>query len=280
MRKAIILTACLLSLLGCSKEQISSRPCTFDVEITEIKSNKIRFTINPSNPDAYYSFRIEPDYSELYNYTGKVLLESEMMVLLDLYDIFDMDSQQNMDFADTFCYQGRTQQVEMFLDPGRDHKLVVFQVNPWKREGLSYPKEVLFRTRDFIPSDLKFSLEFRGDTLRIHPSDLQADYFWDYESVEIVNDEYVSPIPYFYSLIDMYEQYGFMESQLSRGDDEWVFPRDDQGISPGTQRYLILAGYKDGQLNTEETIVKFTWSPGSSGIDEWILPNEGYEEEE
>lgn len=43
--------------------------------------------------------------------------------------------------------------------------------------------------------------------------------------------------------------------------------------------YLILAGCRDGEINSEKTIVKFVWSPGASAITEWIWPSENEEEE-
>lgn len=46
--------------------------------------------------------------------------------------------------------------------------------------------------------------------------------------------------------------------------------RDDAGMPEGQNWYLILAGYQDGDLNSDETLVKFTWSPGESHIVEVI----------
>lgn len=279
MRKIILLAACLLTLAGCSKEQISSRPCEFDVKITDLKGDKIRFTITPSNAEAYYAYRLEPEYWEPYHLSGDALLQAEMEDLVNEYKLFDLDKNPNVDFADAFCYQEQAELVELFLDRRMNYKLVVFQVNPWRMEGLGTPKEVYFRTPDVEFVDLHFNLDFDGDTLRIHPSDPDATYYWDYEEVQIVDSEYNSPISYYHILVDMYEQYGFMDSQVSRGDNEWVFPRDDKSLAPGRECYLVLAGYRDGEINSEKTIVKFVWSPGASAITEWIWPSENEEEE-
>lgn len=279
MRKIILLAACLLTLAGCSKEQISSRPCEFDVKITDLKGDKIRFTITPSNPEAYYAYRLEPEYWEPYRLSGDALLQIEMEDLINEYKLFDLDKNPNVDFADAFCYQEQAELVELFLDRRMNYKLVVFQVNPWRMEGLGTPKEVYFRTPDVEFVDLHFNLDFEGDVLRIHPSDPDATYYWDYEEVRIVDSEYNSPISYYHILVDMYEQYGFMDSRVSRGDNEWVFPRDDKSLAPGRECYLVLAGYRDGEINSEKAIVKFVWSPGASAITEWIWPSENEEEE-
>lgn len=270
MRKVLLLTACLLSLLGCSKEQISSRPCSFDVNLTSVKGNKVHFTITPSNPEAYYTYSLEWEGGDGYGLYGSVLMEYEMEKVMELYDLYKYYDGEQLDFADVFCYQGTTERTQMFLDRNTNYKLVVFQVNPWKREGIGYPREILFRTADYKLVDLHFDLQFQGDTLHIHPSDPDVHYLWDYETVEIIESEYASPFNYFYKLADMYEQYGFLETVYSQGDEEWVFPRDDAGMPEGQNWYLILAGYQDGDLNSDETLVKFTWSPGESHIVEVI----------
>lgn len=278
MRKFILLLSCIVPLLAaCSKEQLSSQPCSFDVKITEIKGTKMRFTITPSNPEAYYTYRLLADYEEAFKLTGQTLLDNQMEFLLGLFDLFGEYENKNHDFADIFCYRGTTNQVEMMMERERTYKLVVFQVNPWKKEGLGLPKEVLVTTPNPRTIDLSFQLEFHGDTLRIHPSDAEATYFWGYESKEIVVEEYVSPVIYFYSVIDMYEQYGFMNSMLSKGDVEWVFPRDDNGIPAGREWYLMAAGYHDGDINSDDTVISFTWSPGESRITDWLWPLEDYE---
>ncbi len=32
-----------------------------------------------------------------------------------------------------------------------------------------------------------------------------------------------------------------ISSRVSRGDNEWVFPRDDKSLAPGRECYLVLA---------------------------------------
>lgn len=279
MRKIILLAACLLTLAACSKEQISSRPCEFDVKITDLKGDKIRFTITPSNPEAYYAYMLEPDYWESYHLTGDALLQREMEQLITNFELFDLDKNPNVDFADAFCYQDQADLVQLFLDRQTNYKLVVIQVNPWKKEGIGTPKEVYFRTPDVEFVDLHFQLTFDGDVLHIHPSDPAAPYYWEYEEVEIVDNEYNSPIVYYHTIVDMYEQYGFMDSLVSRGDNDWVFPLDDKSLPAGKECYLILASYRDGEINSDETIVKFIWSPGESALTEWIWPSENDEYE-
>lgn len=273
MKKIILLLSLIVPMLAaCSKEQISSRPCDFDVEITELKGSKIRFTITPSNPEAYYTFALIAGDEPMYEISGEPLIARQMTILKEFYDLFGRFGRKNASFADSFCYKGRTEQAELFLSRDMPYKLAVFQVNPWKMEGMGTPEEVFFRTLNPKIIDLDFDLQFSGDTLRIHPSDPERTYVWDYESKEIVDDEYGSPLIYYYTLMDMYEQYGFMESVLCEGDFEWVFPRDDEGMPAGKDWYLILSGYKDGEVDSEETLVLFNWEPEQSCIKEWFLP--------
>lgn len=271
MRKILLLLSFIVPLLAaCSKEQISSRPCDFVVNITELKGSKVRFTITPSNPEAYYTFSLISEDTGGYELSGDALVAHEMQILKEKYDLLGRFGRQNVSFADSFCYKGRTEQAELFLARNLNYKLVVFQVNPWKLEALGSSEEVLFHTLDTQLIDLDFDLQFSGDTLRIHPSNPEQTYVWDYESRDIIDEEYGSPLIYYYSLMDMYEQYGFMESVLNKGDREWVFPQDDEGITAGKEWYLILSGYQDGDVNSEETVVVFTWEPGLSAVTEWL----------
>lgn len=273
MRRLILLLSCIVPLLAaCTKEQISSRPCTFAVELTELKGTKVRFTITPSNPDAYYSYGLVEKGDDAYDLSGDALIEEQMAWLKEIHAEMKQYGRENPDFASSFCFQGRTEQVEMYLTRETAYKLIIFQVNPWKIEGLGAPKEVYFQTPNPKVIDLDFDLQFSGDTLRIHPSLPDQTYIWDYEEREIIEEEYGSPIAYFYSLLDMYEQYGFMDSAVVRGDDEWVFPRDDKLMPAGREWYLLMAGYQDGNINSPENLVLFTWKPGEARIEEWILP--------
>lgn len=273
MRRLILLLSCIVPLLAaCSKEQISSRPCDFDIKITELKGTKIRYTVTPSNPEAYYVCRLVAEFDEEYRLSGKQLVDSEMETLKQMYSFFVDFGRQTHNFSDAFCFRGRTEQVEMYLTRNMAYKLVIFQVNPWKVEALGEPEEVYFQTVNSRVIDLDFDLEFSGDTLRIHPSLPGQTYIWDYEERDIIEAEYASPLVYFYSLLDMYEQYGFSDSVVNKGDDEWVFPSDDAAMPAGKEWYLILAGYQDGDINSGETLVRFTWSPGASAITERIMP--------
>lgn len=273
MRKIILLLCLLVPLLAaCSKEQISSRPCGFDVQITELKGTKVRFTITPTNPEAYYTFSLIAEDEDAYKLSGEALVASQMELVKEMYDLFGRFGRQDVKFADSFCYKGRTEQSEMYLSRDMSYKLVVFQVNPWKIEALDGSEEVLFRTLNPKIIDLDFDLQFSGDTLRIHPSNPDQTYVWDYETREIIDEEYGAPLFYYYSLMDMYEQYGFMEGVLCKGDMEWIFPLNDAGMPAGKEWYLILSGYQDGEVNSEETVVAFTWEPGQSVMTEWLLP--------
>ena len=64
----------------------------------------------------------------------------------------------------------------------------------------------------------------------------------------------------------MYEDYDFMGNILSKGPDEWVFSRDDKNLREGSICSLTIAGYEDGEINTNIFAVRFEYHKDGSEL--------------
>ena len=118
------------------------------------------------------------------------------------------------------------------------------------------------------------TMVFHASSTHAYPAGKPTDYLYkenrDYGYTGHFFAEYRYHFSKLFSLGLQADFEGILETVYSQGDEEWVFPRDDAGMPEGQNWYLILAGYQDGDLNSDETLVKFTWSPGESHIVEVI----------
>ena len=262
-----------LGLLLCScasKEQLASMKSDFDIQIKEVKGTKVRFSITPENEYAYYVYGVINEDTPQFDASDADLIEEQLNILNDMYDIYLHEGQVSVSFTDVFCFRGPHELTSVDLSPGKDHLLLVFQIDPKTQKSIGELHKVPFRTKDIDYTDLSFDFEWCGDTLRIYPSKNDVAYFWDYENTQVIDNEYGSPYHYYYSLVDMYEKYGFMDSLTDKGMTEWVFPRDDKSLMEGEQCDMILAAYGDGEIRSKATILRFTWRKGRSVVDEYF----------
>lgn len=96
------------------------------------------------------------------------------------------------------------------------------------------------------------------ETLAFHNSPSRLDgtvktrdyrYYWDYDRESRVYDNYNWPYGYFYSLVDMYDQYGFVDKVYSQGPEDYDFSGDwlkDGEITSRVSALTLL--YKDGKM--------------------------------
>lgn len=261
MRKLLLHILPVLAILsGCTnKEKMALDTCSFDVRVQKVGGTKVWFSITPSNPYAYYAFGLVSSYSDVYDASMAELSQMQIEWMRQVYDNYVYSEEDVPGFSDVFLYRGPREMRETLLARDTDHKLVVMQVDPVKRTVIGETAMVIFHTLPVEDVDLGFSLSFAADTLRITPSDNSLSYYWDYDSTELMYQEYLTPQYYFYFLADMYESYDFMGNLLNRGPVEWVFSRDDKTIEEGGQYTLLIAGYADGEYNTAYTRVDFIY---------------------
>ena len=260
MKRLIIITATVLAALACTKEQSSTDPCTFEISIPKVKGTKAWFSIKPSNPNAYYAYGVFNELAEdIYDLPVMDLAKINLDWWIDAYKMWE-ESQENIGtFADVYCYQGEREIKQTGLGMGLEHRLFVVQLDPQTRTIIGTPQDVRFTTKSVEMLPLKFDIEFGADYITITPSDPSATYYWDYDNAEQIERTYFTPQIFYYSVVDLYEDYDFMPNMISKGTETYVFSQNDKSLEEGERCTLVLAGYANGEINSDSTVYEFVY---------------------
>jgi len=264
MRK-IFYAAAILLLAGCAsqKDKFNPDPCSFDIKITELKGTRIKFTITPEDEYACYAFGIVNSYDPRFNGSAAELAEDQINWMNEAYELMSSYGDFSSSFMDIMCYRGPRNLSLDDLVSDTEHKIIFIQVNPQTHSLIGTPQVVQFRTKQVVKNTgLTFDISFEGDKVIIVPSDPDATYYWDYDNKLLIEDRYITPGIYFKKLIYMYEDYDFMNNILSKGRDEWEFAVDDPEMVEGETCTLVVAGYENGEINTDLTILDFIYRKG------------------
>ncbi|MBO4455330.1 MAG: hypothetical protein J5759_02685 [Bacteroidales bacterium] len=267
-RLLLYILACILLTACYGIEKGSVKPTTFSVSINEVHGTSTTFTIYPGDENAWYAYTILSEYvSSSFSMSEEEIAKNELSYMLMSYNNYFVQQENNTArFSDIFCYQGTRDFTERFLIPDSSYRIVVFQIDPYKKVLLNRFCSVELKTKGTVYSDLSFDLSFSADTLRIIPSEPDATYFWDCEDTSNILDDYGDVNYYFRSLIYLYQDYQFIGNLLHTGTLEWVFSRDDKSIKDGDRRTIMVAGYADGELNTPITSVSIVYHKDSVEI--------------
>ena len=110
---------------------------------------------------------------------------------------------------------------------------------------------------------MSFKIVCSGNRFTIIPSDLERTWFWEYESEEKLMDVYETPFFFYYSIIDMYDQYDVLDHLLSKGVDTWTLPEDDRSIKEGIVYNMVMSAcYTDGEICSEVLYANFIYQDG------------------
>lgn len=259
MKKIILIAAALLAALSCTKEPSFTDPCTFEVSVSKVKSSKVWLSIKPSNPKAYYAFGVFSEQADIYDLPVTELAQMNLEWWKTTYDNWKKMEENAGSFADVFCYQQEREIKETGLGAGLEHRCFVAQLNPETRTIIGTPQEVRFTTKSVEMIPLTFDVRFGPDRVTITPSDPSAPYYWDYDSQEVIENKYFTPGIFFYSIVDLYEDYDFMPNMISRGTETYVFSEQDKSLEEGETCVLVLAGYAGGEINSDRTEYQFVY---------------------
>lgn len=252
--RRIILTLCSVLLLAACSEKvvIVDKPVGLSLHIDEVKGTKIILTITSDDPDAYYSYCL---WNELAG-APEFLLEYLTEVAETDYEVRKSNGALKIaSFADLNCYRGTRTLRATGLTPDWDYTVLVFQLNPTTHEVIGDVLVEKVHTKPVEGAPLDFRFQFQGRTITVVPSDPQRPYFWDFDNQLQMYNNYMWPYGWYYALIDMYEQYGFMEHLLSVGTD--VYDASGDHFEEGEICTLIACAYEDGELTSEYTEVDF-----------------------
>lgn len=252
--------ACLAALLaalvlaGCTaKEIIVATPVDLGVEIRSVTGTKVNFQVTAGNQDAcYIYFTLSKQHLD-FDIPEK---EAARNYLDYLEEVYNEQEEHIGSFADWACYRGSREVRLMHLSSGVRYKLLLFQVHPGTREIIGDVRSVIFQTPEvpMTPMDISFAL--KGTTLIITPSDPGCGYIWSVDRLSRINDDFGSPYFYLYSVIDMFERYGFIEALICKGPDSYEIPVESLWQR---ETYCVCAvAYDQGEITSYDYSFYFT----------------------
>jgi len=250
MKKYILLSLILLLAACTNKDKMATEPCSFEVKVKKVTGTKVWLDITPANDAAYYAFGMVDEGLPYYDMDVHKLAVNQLEMMHETYTRYAAHRPNVGSFLDFYCYREARQVKETHLLSDWSYRLLLIQVNPKTIEMIGDPVVVDFHTGpvDFDPD---FTIDFKcdGSKLILIPSNLEADYYWDYDETAVINEEYGSPEMYFYDLVDMNEDYEFMPNMIDRGVCEYDLAYD-RGIDEGVRHTIVATGYKNGEINT------------------------------
>lgn len=256
----------LLLFASCQKEEFL--PTEIKVKIETVTGSRVRFTVTPKSPQAYYSYVLINERDENFNKPLADICNEEIELMEFAYYVFQSD-----DFLDIFFYRGSRQFNENQLYDDMDYKLIVFQINPKTHKLIGDPVCSTFHTKPVPEYDLHFQTVFEGEVLTITPSDNDLPYVWQFEETEMIINQYGGATSYLYSIVGMYQEYGFLDWYYFAGPTVLDFS-NESNMEDGTKYTLVICGCDDGELTTTSTIVKFIYHPGNIEVLEIIEKDE------
>ena len=263
MRKLLYICMAGLLVLGCTKNKPVTTPCGFDLKVDWVKGSRAQFTVTPDNPNAHYCYGVLAADHPLYNQSDAEIIRFQMDWMNSDYANLRKEGAVQGEFEDLFCFKGTRSIKSLLMPSDMDHKLLVFQVNPETDQSIGPVYAVVFHTQPVPEVELTFTIESKDNMFRILPSDKNVTWFWEYERKEKIEDVYEDPYFFYYNIIDMYDEYGFLEHNLAIGDDEWELPRDDRSIREGVKYIMMMSACTaDGEICSDVTYAEFVYQDG------------------
>lgn len=252
-----ILLACLV-LSGCTaKEILVSTPVDIDVSLDKVSASKLVFSVRVSNQDAHYCYALnQMDNNEYFSGTDREIAQHHLDLEKQSFDIINKYNPQDCSFMEYACYRGDRTLKMAHIKSGTRFKLLVFQVDPVSESIVGNIISREFTTSAIEKKNLTFDFSLDGTVLSITPSSSDITYYWDFELEERIYNNFLSPDGYFYSVIDMYGDYGFIDNLLTKGKCSYDFARDV--IQEGQTYILMASACSKGEIDSELTIRRFS----------------------
>lgn len=257
MRK-LILALGLLSLVACTEKAIVvTTPMNMSLTVNEVKSTKVIFTITADNPDAYYTYCL---WNEMSGSLEGLIDYLTTMAEEDYRQKTENEAIKIASFADLNCYRGTRTIRATRLTPDCDFTLLAFQLNPVTHEVIGPIRSESIHTKPAENRPLDFQFRFEGKRITVVPSDSNRPYYWAFDTQQAMYDNYLWPYGWLYSLIDMYEQYDFMDLLTSRGSVVYDAGRDS--LKEGELYSVLAVAYENGEMTSDYVEKSFRYENG------------------
>ncbi|MBR6175978.1 MAG: hypothetical protein IKQ52_10435 [Bacteroidales bacterium] len=265
-RPLSLIVLSLLLFAGCHRDE--TLPTDIKVKVESVSGSRSRITVAPENPHAYYTYICVGENEENYNRPVSEICEEAIGIMEHTFSYFE-----DGNFLDINFYRGTRQFSEKLPYDDLDYKFIVFQINPKNHDLLGEPVVCTFHTKPIPQRDLHFDVSFEGEVFTITPSNDTLTYVWQFEESEIIYNHYGAATAYLYSIVGMYQEYGFMDWYYYTGSSRWDLSYENQMVD-GTHYTLVICGCEDGELTSTSTIVKFIYHPGNVEVIEIIEEDE------
>lgn len=258
MRNASILAVCMLLLAGCTPLEIDvTTAVPLHMKVEEVKGSKIIFSMDPEDPNAWYGYGLVPSVTEEYKMTDRELARFYAEGYLESYEIVKKDTDRITTFLDMYYMRGSRTIRATTLGPDTEYRLVVYQINPKTFEVMDNIQSATLHTLPIDMEDMDFAIKMDNGILDIVPSDPDRVYYWDYDLSARIYDNYLWSYGYFYHLLDMLDEYGFMGEMYSQGGESYNLKADH--LVNGTAYTLVAGATEDGEITSPVTVVEFTY---------------------
>lgn len=266
-RLSLLIILSLVLLTGCHKEEL--RPIGLKATLESVSGSRARFTVAAENQRVYYSYIVMCEDDSNFNVPEVELCEKKIEFLEEAYTYFNEG-----DFMDIFFYRGSRQIHLGALFSDKDYKIVFYQVHPKSHKLIGHPIVCEFHTKYVPERDLHFQVDFNREVLNITPSNDDFSFIWQCEESDLIRYNYGGPTSYLYSMVGMYQEYGFLDMYCNKGQSVWDFSMDNHKKDE-TEYTIVINGCEEGEFTTQSTIVRFIYHPGYIEIlditerDEW-----------
>lgn len=252
----------VMALSACKKDAVPVSDHPFDITTPKIEATRVVMDVIPDNNDFYYLFgAFQAEAFESLGQTKFVELMDNLAkeTYKALFETTSLDG-----FLD-WTYRGAYEEVVHDLVPNTRYIVFAYPYDDLNPMAEKFTK-VEFTTPELVKSENKFEITVDGTVISVSPSNGDS-YFFDYCTAEELDDYYMSIDYFFRESIDVYWEYGFLDSFISKGasseDIKDYYEYGSYKIADGDVFYMAISGYDKG-ITTDVSYYKITVHFGST----------------
>lgn len=247
---AVLFAAFALS--ACNKNFLPVSDHPFDISTPKVEATRAVVDVIPDNNDFYYLFGVID--TETYESIGQdnFVNFADAISKSTYKALFDTKS---LDKYLEWLYRGAYDEVHHDLEPETRYIAFAFPYRDTIPMTEKFTK-VEFNTPAITKSDNTFSVSVDGSVISVTPSNGDS-YFFDYCTKEELSDYFMSIDYFFRKTIDIYWEYGFLDSFISKGSDKEDIKAYYPKIADNDVYYMAISGYDKG-ITTAVTYYKIT----------------------
>jgi len=251
----LLAVAAVAVLAGCSKiPGLSDEPFTITVRTVQAKA--VWADIMPETNDFKYNFGTVT----VKDYETKYKSDEALIKAIDKEDkeYWEKNLKDLISFSDAYLCTGAYFLNSSYLEPETEYYVFAFPYDDSDNPICKVVKQ-RFTTTAYKPSDIDFTVALNGSSVTVTPSNDNDPYYFDYDTVEYINEDFAgSPVIFYSYLVYKYEEYDFMSGMTVTGacDSDMA---DYFDMKSGQEFYLVASGYDNG-VNSRCRIFKLTYA--------------------